>query len=159
VVQKKPSILGDKKKVLVSVSDLGEKRTFVVAFGNGLRKNDDSLKTIAKEIHWVEKRTLEKLIKTTTDPEKKTIYTQELNGINQALNNPNISKFGGPASLMRTTADDVKVKDLVFNFSGVRSSADDIIEAVVRGRVHHQQEVLAQKNSKLREQLFRESKE
>lgn len=152
------SILGDKKKVLVSISNLGEKRSFVVAFGNGLRKDNDSLKIIAKEIHLVEKRTLEKLIRETTDLEKIKIYQKELDAVGGALNNPNIEKFGGPASMMRSAADDANVKDLVFNFNGIRSSESDIMEAVVKARAGHADELLSRENKIMREELFKKSK-
>jgi hypothetical protein len=152
------SVLGDKKKVLVSITDinLGEKRTFVVAFGNGLRKNDDTLKEIAKEIHVVEKRTLEKLIKETADPEKVKTFQKELEGVNGALNGAIMEKFGGPASLLRSAADDVNVKDLVFNFNGIRSSEADIMEAVVRGRAGRAQASIAEQNKIVRKEYFRQ---
>jgi hypothetical protein len=147
-------ILGDHKKILVSISDAGEKRTFVVAFGNGLRKNDDSLKSIAKEIHLVEKRTLEKLMSETSSPEKSALLKKELEGIDAALNNPNIEKFGGPASFMRSAADDGNVKDLVFNFNGIRSSEADIMEAVIRGRAAQAETILQETNKAVRTELF-----
>ncbi len=127
-------VLNEKKKILVSISESGEKRTFVVAFGNGLRNQADTLKSMAKEIHLVEKRTLENLIKTTSDPSKIKTYQGELEAVTKALNAPTIEVFGGPASLMRSAADNKEVKDLVFNFNGVRSSPDDLMEAVVRAR-------------------------
>lgn len=128
------SILDEKKKILVSISEVGDKRTFVVAFGNGLRKGEDSLILISKEIHLVEKRTLEKLINETTDPSRLALLENELEGIITALNSQKIHVMGGPASLMRSSAEDSKIKDLVFNFNGIRSSQEDILEAVVRGR-------------------------
>jgi hypothetical protein len=147
-------ILGDHKKILVSISDAGEKRTFVVAFGNGLRKNDDSLKSIAKEIHLVEKRTLEKLMSETSSPEKSALLKKELEGIDAALNNPNIENFGGPASFMRSADDDGNVKDLVFNFNGIRSSEADIMEAVIRGRAAQAEASLQETNKAVRTELF-----
>jgi len=127
-------VLNEKKKILVSISDSGEKRTFVVAFGNGLRNQTDTLKVMAKEIHLVEKRTLEGLIKKTTDPQKLKTYQDELEAVTRAISAPGIDVFGGPASLMRSAADNKEVKDLVFNFNGVRSSPEDLLEAVVRAR-------------------------
>ena len=148
------SVLSDKKKVLVSISEMGEKRSFVIAFGNGLRQNDDTLKTIAKEIHLVEKRTLEKLIKDTPDPETIKVIQKELDAVNGALNGSTMDKFGGPASMMRSAADDASIKDLVFNFNGIRSSEADILEAVVRGRAKRAQDALAGQNKNVRQDLF-----
>lgn len=127
-------VLNEKKKILVSISESGEKRTFVVAFGNGLRNQTDTLKSMAREIHLVEKRTLEALIKKTSDPQKLKTYQDELEAVTRAISAPGIEVFGGPASLMRAAADNKEVKDLVFNFNGVRSSPDDLLEAVVRAR-------------------------
>lgn len=149
-------ILGGDKKILVSISDTGEKRTFVVAFGNGLRQNDDSLKLIAKEIHLVEKRTLENLINISQDPEKVIILKKELETIISSIADPNIEKFGGPASFMRSAADDKNIKDLVFNFNGVRSSEADILEAVIRGRAAQAKLSLQGSNKVVRTKIFNE---
>ncbi|MFA6237937.1 MAG: hypothetical protein WC635_11455 [Bacteriovorax sp.] len=158
VFQAPAVVLGGKKKVLVSITELGDKRSFVIAFGNGLRKNDDTLKSMAKEIHLVEKRTLEKLLKETADPEKVKVFQKELDAVKGALNGSDMEKFGGPASMMRSAADDANVKDLVFNFNGIRSSEADIMEAVVKGRASQAQIALAGQNKSIRQELFNKTK-
>lgn len=147
-------VLTDKKKILVSVTDKGEKRAFVVAFGNGLRQNADTLKSVAKEMHLVEKRTLTRLISETKDPAKLKTLKTELDAVEAAINNPNIEKFGGPVSLMRSAADNSAIKDLVFNFDGVRSTADDILEAVAKARAKANLNSESIKNSTIRSELF-----